>query len=424
MVKERGMYMQNTGKNRKPLIIGIIAAIAVLSVVLVLLLTQCTGGQTGETTAPSTTAATEEVPTYELYWNVDRTLYDGKSEAGMSSRMPESDGYFHVRFVFDGEVVTLKVADRKLINAIDIKSLMGLEFDENGIVIGVVDVEDMPLEKVAWQFYVQSAGGKTVKANSSSGLNGMEILLEGDENTGFYNVSGLGGELGSTILPIPQDRIYAIQNLAGELTHVFVYERPDYMLTHEAECQHCKKVVTWYEWTKEDAIPLTTGHYQLQNNVKTARQGNTAEDSKICLDLNGYRIDGGSGARVYAMYNSGSELAIMDTSEAKTGTIAAHGTNGEAGMCVWVRYGAFYLYDGIMDGSDATSKKNGTTVTLQANTYMYMYGGEIIGGTSKYVYNEANNTYSNGMAGAMALSLADCGGNSETVSGKGSERQV
>ena len=111
-------------------------------------------------------------------------------------------------------------------------------------------------------------------------------------------------------------------------------------------------------------MPVTTGHYQLQVDVTTARQSNMAEDAKICLDLNGHRIDGGYGARVYAMYNSGDELAIMDTSEAKTGTIAAHGNDGEAGMCVWVRYGAFYLYDGIMDGSDASSKKNGTTVTL------------------------------------------------------------
>ena len=137
--------MQNAGKSRKPLIIGIIAAVAVLAVVLVLLLTQCTGGQTGETTVPSTTVATDEVPTYELYWNVDRAEFDGKSEAGMSSRMPESDGYFHVRFMKDGEEITLKVADRRVINAIDINSLMGLEFDDDGIVVNVIDIEDMPL---------------------------------------------------------------------------------------------------------------------------------------------------------------------------------------------------------------------------------------------------------------------------------------
>ena len=393
--------MQNTGKSRKALIIGIIAAVVVLAAVLGIILTQCTGGQPAATTAATET--TEGVPSYTLYWNVDRAEYDGKSEAGMSSRMPESDGYFHVRFILDGQEVVLKVADRKLINAIDIKDLMGLEFDENGIVSGVISLDDMPLEKTAWQFYVQSFGGKTLKANSSSGLNGMEVLLEGDNNTLFMDMTGKEGPIGTQVKPIPGDRIMAITNLAGELTHVFVYERPTFMATHEAECEHCGKVVTWSEWINEKAIPLTTGHYQLQVDVTTARQSNMAEDAKICLDLNGHRIDGGYGARVYAMFNSGDELAIMDTSEAKTGTIAAHGNDGEAGMCVWVRYGVFYLYDGIMDGSDASSKKNGTTVTLQANTFMYMYGGEIIGGISKYVYNEANKTYSQGMAGAMAL---------------------
>ncbi len=395
------MYMQNAGKSRKALIIGIIAAVVVLAAVLGIVLTQCTGDQpTATTTATETTGGVE---TYTLYWNADRELYDSKSEAGMSSRMPESDGYFHVRFILDGQEIVLKVADRKLINAIDIKDVMGLEFDENGIVCGVLDLDDMPLEKTAWQFYVQSFGGKTLKANSSSSLNGMELLLEGDDSTLFMDMSGKEGPLGTLIKPIPGDRIYAISNLAGELTHVFVYDRPNYMLTHEGECEHCGKTVTWYEWVKEDAIPLTTGHYQLQCDVKTAKQSNTEEDAKICLDLNGHRIDGGYGARVYAMFNVGCELAIMDTSEAKTGTIAAHGTNGEAGMCVWVRYGAFYLYDGILDGSDASSKKNGTTVAQQKGTFFYMYGGEIIGGTSKYFYNENNKTYANGMAGSLCV---------------------
>ena len=159
--------MSKAGKSRKPLIIGIVAAVVILAALLALLLTQCIGGQ-GEATVPTTTAPSDEVPSYQLYWNLDRAEYDGKSEAGMSSRMPEADGYFHVRFFCEGEEITLKVADRKLINSIDVQSLMGLELDEEGIVVDVIPLDELPCEMTAWQFYVQSAGGKLVKANSSA----------------------------------------------------------------------------------------------------------------------------------------------------------------------------------------------------------------------------------------------------------------
>ena len=46
----------------------------------------------GILTVPATTVADEGAERIDLYWNIDRALYDGKSEAGMSSRMPEADG--------------------------------------------------------------------------------------------------------------------------------------------------------------------------------------------------------------------------------------------------------------------------------------------------------------------------------------------
>ena len=124
-------YMSKQGSSRKSLIIGIIAAVVVLGVLLAVLLTQCTGNQNATESTPAQTTE-EAVPTYELYWNLDRAEYDGKSEAGMSSRQQESDGYFHIRFFYEGETVELRAADRKVINAIDVNDLMGLEFDSNG----------------------------------------------------------------------------------------------------------------------------------------------------------------------------------------------------------------------------------------------------------------------------------------------------
>jgi len=408
---EKGVNsMSNQATSRKSLWMALLAAVVVLT--MVLCLAGCNNEQAeGETTAP-TASVGGETEQIDLYWNMDRALYDGKSEAGMSSREPGEDGYFRVRFFKDGEIVELRVADRKTVNAMEVQDIMGLEFDEDGVVIGVIPVDDLPIEKLAWQFYVQSAGGKLIKANSSASLNGMEVLLETNENTGIWDMTGLSGDVGCEADPMQLDRILALGDADGNVLHVFIYERPNYMKTHEGECEHCQKTVTWYEWTKESALPLTTGHYQLMVDVSNVGQHSMPEDCKLCVDLNGHRVDGRSGARIYSLHNAGTELALMDTSEAKTGRIAAHG-QGDQGMCVWLRYGVFYLYDGILDGSDAKTYLNGPTVNMGSNTYFYMYGGELIGGTAA-VKSNGKGGWTGGYGGTLFI-----GSNSKFVMNDG-----
>ena len=110
-------------------------ALACVLVLLVCGLAACKSEPGAATTAaPLATEPAQDLP-LEVYWNLDQELYDGKSEAGMSSRMPESDGYFHVRLFKDGQTLEVKVADRRVINHLDTLTMMGLEFDENGIVV-------------------------------------------------------------------------------------------------------------------------------------------------------------------------------------------------------------------------------------------------------------------------------------------------
>ncbi len=398
--------MSKEGKSRKPLIVGIIAALVVLALVVVLLLTQCTGGSTKEpdkSTEDTGSSAQTGISKSDIYWNVDKDEYAGKSEAGMSSREPEDDGYFHVRFFKDGEFMELRVADRKVINTLDTQSFVGLQFDADGIVTAVVTGEDLPIELVANQFYVVSVGGNLIKVNSSASFNGMEVLLEANDETGIYNMTGIGSEMGAVDTPISGDRIMGIANEEGELTHVFIYDRPNFMYSHEGECEHCKATVTWYEWTKTDAIPINGGHYQLMNDIQLKGQNSITANSEICIDLNGKRVDGKENARMWSLHNDGVKVAMMDTSAEKTGTFVAHGT-GDQGLCVWLRYGQFYLYDGILDASDAATVKNGTTVALATATYMYMYGGKLIGGVSKFGYNADTDKYTYGLGGTMSLS--------------------
>ena len=398
--------MNEKKKGNKSLIVGVVAAVAILAVVLVLLLTQCIGG---EGTAPAVTSAptqsTEQVmERCDLYWNLDRAEYDGKSEAGMSSRTAEADGYYHIRFILDGEEVTLKVADRRLVNTIDTMDIMGLRFDEDGFVSDVLDLDELPLEKTGWEFFVQSTGGGLIKLNSSKTFNGMELLLQTDENTGIYDMSGESGPVGCEADPIRMDRVYAFTNQEGILTHVFLYSRPYFMQEHEGECQHCKKTVTWKEWKNNNTLPTETGHYQLYTDIVVTSQQQIQEDQQVCLDLNGHLVTNKETTsnyyRIYGTFNAGTSLALMDTSEEKTGTIKAVGL-GDKGLCVWARYGEFYMYGGTLDASEGQSNYPGTALAVESTAYAYMYGGEIIGGLSKYLYNAETKTYSRGSAGAV-----------------------
>ena len=384
-------------RTKRSLFIGVLAAILLLTALSALLLVGC------KNEAPQTTVATQatEPASSDIYWNMDRALYDGMSEAGMSSRTMEDDGYFHIRFFKDGEVVTLRATDRKLINAIDIKSYMGLELDENGIIVGIVDINDMPVQLIAAMFYVQSAGGNLIKINSSLSFTGMEILLETTENTGVWDMTGMSGEIGCEATPIQQDRVIVLGDADGNITHVFIYDRPGYMRTHEGECQHCGKTVTWSEWTQEKYLPTNGGHYQLMNDIQLANQASIAEDAKVCLDLNGKTVTGKENTRIYSLHNPSAELALMDTSEAKSGKLVAVGKSSSQGVCVWVRYGVFNMYAGTLDASQYVSQNNGIAVHVSANTFMYMHGGEIIGGTATYKYNEETKKYSAGLGGTL-----------------------
>ena len=399
--------MSEHTKSRKPLIVGIIAAVVILGALLALVLTQCTGPQTPtESTPAATTTVQEETPTYDIYWNIDRALYDGKSDAGMSSRQPAADGFFYVRFFKDGQTVELKVADRKTVNSIEVNDLMGLKFDQDGVVVGIVPLDELPLDTKGSDFFVQSYGTGVLKINSSNSFNGMEMMLSTKNALGIWDMTGMEGEPGTEIRPIGGDRVKIISNLDGDVTHVFVYSRPEYMRTFKAECEHCKKVVEWKMYTKTNTLPNALGgHYQLQNDIQLKSAISLADDMKLCLDLNGYTVNGAQNKRVISTWGLSSELALMDTSESQKGRIVAHNetVSSSQGYAVLVYKGAFYMYGGTLDASDAVTGLFGAAVSVTKQTYFYMFGGTIIGGTAKCMKKEGTNNYSGGVGGSVAV---------------------
>ena len=392
--------MQQMKRNKKlPLFLGILTGVIVLGVALGLLLIGILGA--GDSTADQPTEPNEAAH-YDLYWNLDSATYKDK-ENGMTSRQKSADGYYHIRFFIDGEIIELPVSSHSVANSIDVRDIMGLEFDQNGVVVGVVDPADMPLTKVAWQYYVKSVGKNKIKLDSSATFKGLSVELELSDETKIYDMTGISGPVGSLAKLNRMDRVYMVQDQLGQITHVFIYYRGEFLNTTLAYCEHCKEETAWGQWLQTDALPLTSGHYILSQDVYLQTQQNMDQDAEICLDLNGKTVEGKQGVRLYSLYNTGCELALMDTSEAQTGKMIAHGKDVTQGFGIFVRYGKFSMYGGTVDGSDVVANVLGTTIWTGENTVFNLHGGTVIGGTAKYGWDKNNNIANNGVGGAVVI---------------------
>lgn len=394
--------MKEHRKRNIPVLVAIITTVLVL-VALTVGIVLLQGGNRTEPDAGTTAPMLD----YDLYWNVDREKYMNQSELGSSSRKKGSDGYYHISFFMDGKTVDLKVAEKQVVNDIDLNEVMGLTFDENGIVVGMSSVWDMPCQVTAWNYYVQSVEKNRIMVNSSPLYNGDEQMLLIPEGLDIYDMTGVEGVIGKVITPIAGDRLIAISNAESMLTHVFVNERKEFMHVSEGYCEHCKATVEWVEYDKTNKLPFSeSGHYKLQNDIKLNGQQGLSADKKVCLDLNGFTVEGKENQRVIALSSENAELAIMDSSEDKTGRIIAHNQeeNTKQGILLFLHKSDAYLYSGILDASDAiTNGTGGAAVYVAANRTFTMNGGEIIGGTAVPEYQSKSNSYRYGNGGSVGV---------------------
>ena len=232
------------GKKKLGLWIGIGAAVAAAGITLAILIPNLAKQKPAETPGTSTEDVVSSTETPEtkanpiadgtdydgdLYWNVDRLEFAGKSETGMSSRTVEKeDGYYHLTFAVNGRQVERRCKDKRIVNIIDTQDLIGLTFDESGIIDGVI-----PLNKLIEEFAIEGLYIKEVmedgefELNTSETLKARKQIFMNLKGTKVYDVSGLtqnfvGLEIGYTGL-MKHDRIFGVE-WKGE-TLVYVTDR-------------------------------------------------------------------------------------------------------------------------------------------------------------------------------------------------------
>ena len=77
----------------------------------------------------------------KIYWRAERDFYNSTTKE--TTRVPDENGVYTIKFFVDGETVDLKCKDKELVSYIDSASYYwthwGLEFDEDGYIIDYVD---------------------------------------------------------------------------------------------------------------------------------------------------------------------------------------------------------------------------------------------------------------------------------------------
>ena len=126
----------------------------------------------------------------KLYWNVERDMY----KDGIFQHRQIEDNVYRLIFAVDGEQVQLDVKGWELVREIDSMSVMGLQFDENGLVVDAYHVDECTGGYLFNKGYVSEVNGNAVTINSNFAFRGLSKTLELDENTQI-EVGGIEGHV-------------------------------------------------------------------------------------------------------------------------------------------------------------------------------------------------------------------------------------
>lgn len=212
--------MMKTEKTKKSWLwwlIGLVAILAAAAVCLALFLKPA--APSGEPEQP------EDIPIVsKLYWNVDMVAYTENSETGLSTREPDENGVFTIRFLCDGEILELQTIDRQVVNFIDTMTLMGLVFDESGFIVDAVSPKEVATE-LAKEMFVKRYQDNNLEVNSSMAMNGMPMEFDLSETVYITDVRPDAPEVGANVPLEVMDKVTVYGDENGKATHVFLLDR-------------------------------------------------------------------------------------------------------------------------------------------------------------------------------------------------------
>ena len=215
---------------------------------------------------------------------------------------------------------------------------------------------------------------------------------------GSVFVTGDGVELNDTNKAFFESEVEGTEIVVKDGGFAIVLEATD---IHGCECggkgigigDHTCNDLTWIEVSGNEALDpsffANGGSFKLMGDVTVTEQIIvSASATELHIDLNGYTLKTFYGIRLingWAASNL-SSLTITDSSEAGNGKLMSYGTFDVEGGCIAVANNTVVkIYGGTVDASAynlTSSWAGGSAIFMTGNSKLYLYGGEIIGGSS------------------------------------------
>ena len=313
------------------------------------------------------------VPLSHIYWNVDKTTYwDGRNK--VSTRTPDSDGYYHIRLAVNGEQITVRTKDKTVVDDMDNRTCMGLQLYGDKVleVYGATNTLDTQGGLFASTYHVIAMDGNKITAKKLSGSNAGDVVTATMKpGCQIYDVSNTATMVGEKSTVQVGDQIRGLLNKGKQISVLYVLSATN----HQAHsCVDCGEDVVWLGWDGSTIIS-ESGHYVLTSDI-TAEHGIAwSEDMEITLCLNGHKLTV-NGRRVFS--NVTGTLNIVDC----VGSGHIHGNVNNNATITMVDGGTMNIYGGLFTAEEVTDVKNGGLFTILNNGTLNLHGGTVSGGTT------------------------------------------
>ena len=184
-----------------------------LLVLVVAMLTGC--GKTEEPQAPEAPAD------IEIYYNVNASDYRGHPDT-TPIRLADDEGRYFMQFAGNGEQQRFQVTREVIDGGIDMHDWVGLQFDENGVVVDFYSVEECTGGYFAKKYYVEEIQGNTVICNNSPIYDGFQVKFELNDSQQVYMADGISPLTGMPTTVQADDEITAIKDKDGNVFLIYV----------------------------------------------------------------------------------------------------------------------------------------------------------------------------------------------------------
>ena len=183
-----------------------------------LILVALSACRTAEPTA--TTAPTQK--TSPIYWNLDRPERSNADDI-LIERVADEQGCYHLRFVSEGQIITLQTDNKEIVDQIDATDAMGLILDAAGSITDVVNIEEIATV-MASDLYILKIRESSVDIHFSPASGSMPLTIALDENTIIWDVCPDSESIGQVTEAQMLDKVNVYCDHDG-ITTIFVHDR-------------------------------------------------------------------------------------------------------------------------------------------------------------------------------------------------------